>query len=259
MNCKINRITNNMAGAYGPEFDFTTEEIINTIRRTYQIQTIGPGFNPIDVEVTLYNNDYYIRPGDAKHRFMKEFQKILSDSNPLIKGLGEHMAYLCNMIQILRVIKEYFDETYFEEQVEFRKQLLKTNVNKEKLGKFLKKLNRENFELFFSVVIEGRLEYGLFITDVSSANLWRKIRESCRAAGANVPEDINPKELKEYMENNHKYYFDILSSKVLANLLCEAIDLDIKMATLAVQKLYSSGRSAMIDYIKREVKAKISA
>ena len=248
-----------MAEAYGPEFNFTTDEIINIIRKTYQISAIGPGFNPIEVEVTLYNNDYYIRPGDVKHCFMKEFQKILSESNPLVKGLGDNMTYLCQVIQILGLIKEYFDEDYFEEQIARRNQPIKPNVNKEKLGKFLKKLNKENFELFFSVVLEGRLEYGLFITDVSSANLWQKIRESCRAAGANVPEDINLEELKEFMENNRTYYFNILSSKVLANLLCDAIDLDISIATSAAQKLYNSGRSAMIEYIKREVKEKISA
>ena len=59
------------------------------------------------------------------------------------------------------------------------------------------------------------------------------------------------------MENNRTYYFNILSSKVLANLLCDAIDLDVNIATSAAQKLYNSGRSAMIEYIKREVKEKI--
>ena len=260
MNCKINRTTNNMADVYGPEFNFTTDEIINIIRNTYQISTIGPGFNPIEVEVTLYNNDYYIRPGDVKNRFMEEFEKILSESNSLVKGLGfgDNMAYLCRIVQILVLIQKYFDESYFKEQIARRNQPIKPNVNKEKLGKFLKKLNKENFELFFSVVIEGRLEYGLFITDVSSANLWRKIRESCRAAGANVPEDIHLEELNEFMENIRTYYFNILSSKVLANLLCDAIDLDVNIATSAAQKLYNSGRSAMIEYIKREVKEKIS-
>ena len=261
MNCKINRTKSNMAEAYGPEFNFTTDEIINIIRNTYQISAIGPGFNPIEVEVTLYNNDYYIRPGDVKNRFMKEFEKILSESNPLIKGLGfgDNMAYLCRIVQILALIQKYFDESYFKEQIAHRNQQIKPNVNKEKLGKFLKKLNKENFELFFSVVIEGRLEYGLFITEASSANLWRKIRESCRAAGANIPADSNIQELKEFMGNNRTYFFDILNCKVLANLLCDAIDLDITMATSAAQKLYNSGRSAMIEYIKREVKEKISA
>ena len=259
MNCKFNRTKSNMAEAYGPEFNFTTDEIISIIRNTYQISTIGPGFNPIEVEVTLYNNDYYIRPGDVKNRFMEEFEKILSESNPLVKGLGfgDNMAYLCRIVQILVLIQKYFDESYFKEQIERRKQLIKNNVNKGELKYFLQKLNVEELRLFFSVMIEGRLEYGLFITEASSANLGRKIRESCRAVGANIPEDSNIQELIEFTENNRTYFFDILNCKVLANLLCDAIDLDITIATSAAQKLYNSGRSAMIEYIKCEVKNNI--
>ena len=69
MNCKINRTTNNMADVYGPEFNFTNEEIVNNIKKTYQIQTIDPGFNPFDVEVTLLNNDYCNKQGYSYDRY----------------------------------------------------------------------------------------------------------------------------------------------------------------------------------------------
>jgi hypothetical protein len=248
-----------MANAYGPEFNLTNEEIIDTIRKTYKIESIGPGFDPLDVEVMLYNNDYYVRPGETKRRFMKEFGNILSKSNPLTEALGENMTYLLSMIQTLGLIKEYFDENYFEEQVERRTRSMQVTVNKDKLRKLLKKLDKDKFEFFFITAINGRLERGLFITDVSSANLWLKIRESCRASGANVPEDVDIAELKKYTINDNGYYFNILSPKTLANILCDAIDLDIEMATVAVQKLYSSGRASMVDYIQREANAKTSA
>ena len=259
MNCKINRTTNNMADVYGPEFNLTTEEIINTIRRTYQIQSIGPGFNPIDVEVTLYNNDYYVRPGDAKHRFIKEFEKIFSGANQLIKDCGDNLAHLCTIIQILGLIKEYFDEAYFEEQINRRKEPINSAVTKERLKKLLKKCNKDKFELFFITVIGCRLQHGLFMTDVNSANLWMKIRESCRAAGVEVPEDTYGTEFKDFLSNNRGYYFNILSTKALANMLCDAIDLDVELAISAAHKLYNYGIDAMSDCIKREINSKIRA
>ena len=72
MKCNMNKTTNNMANVYGPEFDMSTEEIINTIRKIAKLETIDLTFNPIDVEVTLYNNDYYVRPGTSKIKFMNE-------------------------------------------------------------------------------------------------------------------------------------------------------------------------------------------
>ena len=71
MNCKINRTHNKLANVFGPEFDKSPEEIVNIIRKISKLELIGPGYNPIEVEVALYNNDYYIRPGDARNNFIK--------------------------------------------------------------------------------------------------------------------------------------------------------------------------------------------
>ena len=39
---------------------------------------------------------------------------------------------------------------------------------------------------------------------------------------------------------------------MIANMLCDAIDLDIEVATSAAKKLYKSGYDAMINYINRK-------
>ena len=89
MKCKINRTVNsNTANVFGPEFDKTPEEIINIIRKISKLHAIGPDYNPIEVEVALYNNDYYVRPGDTKQRFMREFKKIYEGTNSLGENLG---------------------------------------------------------------------------------------------------------------------------------------------------------------------------
>ena len=97
----------------------------------------------------------------------------------------------------------------------------------------------------------------MFVTDVSSAGFWAKIYESCRAAGVNVPEELDSNEGLEFLnnKNNKSFYFKALSTKVIANMLCDAIDLDIEVATSAAKKLYTSGCDAMSNYIHREIGA----
>ena len=108
------------------------------------------------------------------------------------------------------------------------------------------------------MVISCRLARGWFITNSSSTDFWAKIHESCRAVGVNVPEALDSVEGQRFLNNNKNYFFDALDTKVIANLLCDAIDLNVKMATSAAKKLCNSGCNAMLDYIKREANVKIS-
>ena len=259
MNCKINRTHNKLANVFGPEFDKSPEEIVNIIRKISKLELIGPGYNPIEVEVALYNNDYYIRPGDARNHFIKEFQKIFSESKNLEKVMDQKMAYIGTTIRLSCLIKKYFDETYFEEQAKQRTSNVMVSMNKDKLRTYLKKLDRVKLESFLNMVISCRLARGWFITNSSSTDFWGKIHESCRAVGVNVPEALDSVEGQRFLKNNKNYFFDALDAKVIANLLCDAIDLNIKMATSAAKKLCNSGCSAMLDYIRREVNAEMSA
>ena len=254
MKCNINRTTNNFANVFGPEFDKHPEEIINIIRKVSKLKVIGPGYNPKEVEITLYNNDYYVRPGATRQRFIKEFQEIFAKTKQLKKVLGENVAYIGTTIQLLCLIQKFFDETYFEEQVKQRLSSETITINKDKLRTYLNKLDSARLESFLNMVISCRLEKGWFITNASSTGFWAKIHESCRAAGVNVPEALDTGEGQKFLKSNKNFYFNALDTKVIANMLCDAIDLNIDMATSAAQKLYNYGCDAMIDYIKRETK-----
>jgi hypothetical protein len=80
-----------------------------------------------------------------------------------------------------------------------------------------------------------------------------KIHEACRAAGVNVPEEFDSIEGQMFLNNNPGYYFNALSTKVIANMLCDAIDLDVEMALSAAKKLYNSGLDTMINYINSKI------
>ena len=151
------------------------------------------------------------------------------------------------------IIKKFFDEAYFEEQIERRKHSATFIAGKDKLRMYLKKLDRDGLELFLNMVIECRRQHGLFITDVSSTGFWTKINNACRSFGVNIPDDLNSAEGQTFLNNNRGYYFKTLSTKVIANMLCDAIDHDIEVATSAAKKLYNSGHDAMINYIRHRV------
>ena len=250
----MNRTTNNMANVYGSEFNLSTEEIINTIRKVSQIEVIDSTFNPMEVEVALYNNDYYVRPGAIKRRFIDKFGKAF-ENNKLYRGEADDtILYFLLAIEVLGIIKEFFDEAYFEEQIEQKRRSAKITVNKDKLKMYLKRLDRDELELFLNMVVSCRLECGWFISDVSSTGFWTKIHESCRAAGVNVPAEFDSVEGQKFLNSHKGYYFDTLSTKVIANMLCDAIDLNIEIATSAAKKLYNSGCHAMINYINRKIR-----
>ena len=250
-----NRTNNNMANVFGSQFDLSTEEIINIIRKMYNLKVIDFTFNPIEVEVALYNNDYYVRPGIAKERFVKELMELFAESKLQMGEADDKLIHFRYIILSLNIIKNYFDEAYFEEQVKRRKRSEAFVVNKDKLRMYLKKLDRDKLESFLDMMVICRRQYGLFISDINSAGFWAKIHDACRAAGVNVPEEFDSIEGQRFLNdsNNKSYYFNALSTKIIANMLCDAIDLDIAMASSAAKKLYTSGCDAMVNYIKQKV------
>ena len=252
MKCNANRTTNNMVNVYGPEFNLSNEEIVDTIKKISMLEVIDSTFNPVEVEVALYNNDYYIRPGIAKERFMMECMKAFGKIKTQYGKMDDTLLHFSYTIQVLGIIKEFFDESYFKEQVSRRSQATTFTVNKDKLRMYLKKLGRDDLELFLNMVVNCRLQRGMFVTDVSSAGFWAKIHESCRAAGVDVPQELDSVEGQNFLNNNKNVYFKVLSTKMIANMLCDAIDLDIEVATSAAKKLYKSGYDAMINYINRK-------
>lgn len=252
MKNNINGNTNNMAKVFGPEFNLNNEEIINTIKKIYKLEVIDLTFNPVEVEIALYNNDYYIRPGISKERFMMECAKAFGQIKTQRGKMDDKLIYFSYTMQVLGIIKAFFDETYFEEQVRRRSQATTYTANKDKLRMYLKKLDRDDLELFLDMIVTCRWERGMFITDVSSAAFWAKIHESCREVGVNVPHELDSIEGQKFLNNNKNVYFKVLSTKMIANLLCDAIDLDIDVAASAAKKLYKSGYNAMINYINHK-------
>ncbi len=254
MKCNINRTASNIgfANVFGPEFDKSPEEIINTIRKLIAIKVIDATFNPTYVEMALYNSDYYVRPADRTQFVMacKRTFDRLDEEHAKNYDAQYHLNWFLNAFGLVRT---HFDEEYFEEQVKQRTSSKMISINKDQLRMYLKKLDRAKLESFLNMVIICRLEKGWFITNGSSTTFWAKIYDACRAAGVKVPYELDSIEGQRFLKNNRSFYFNALDTQVIANMLCDAIDLDIETATSAAEKLYNSGYEAMVNYLNRKI------
>ena len=254
MKCNINKTKHHtgFANVFGPEFEKSPEEIINIIKKVIAIKVIDSTFNPVEVEVALYNSDYYVRP-TARIQFMMACKRAFEGLEKEFDKNDEGLYYLNWYLNAFALVKTNFDAEYFEEQVKQRMSSKIITINKNKLRMHLSKLDRVKLESFLNMVINCRLEKGWFLTNGSSTSFWAKIHESCRTAGLNVPEDFSSVEGQKFLNNNPGYYFNVLSTKAIANLLCDAIDLNVETATVAAKKLNNSGHEAMINYINRKI------
>jgi hypothetical protein len=105
-----------------------TEEIINIIRKMYKLKVIDYTFSLAEAETAIYNSDYYIRPGIDKERFMNELGKLFVESKLQGDEMDEKHSWFHFIILALNIMKNSFDEAYFEEQIERRKQAATASI-----------------------------------------------------------------------------------------------------------------------------------
>ena len=246
-NYKNNR-NNSLAKAFGEDFNFSNEEIIEIIKKIYKLETMDTNFRHEHVEVALYNCDYYIRPGKAKELFMKQFYRIVEQAKADLRAMPERMAQWHCSIALIELIKQRFDEKYFEEQVK-RRRLDTSAAHKDKLESYIKKFDDNQLKSFLTLILSYRLNNGLFVSNNASIAFWVEIEEECRRLGYQIPYCLDHEEGKHFLENNNLYFFNILNKEKIATKLCDAIDLDITLAEAVAEKFYQHGYEAAAQYL----------
>jgi len=247
-----------MARAFGEEFNLSDEEIIKIIEKIYKLENIDTSFRHEDVEVALYNCDYYIRPGKDKAQFMNQFQLIFSQIKEDLKDNPEWLVrWRCSM-ELMDLIKQSFDEEYFKEQVARRRK--ESNVvSKDKLKTYLKRFDKDQLEVFLQIIVQYRLQFGMFMSNPSSAALWKRIDDACRELGYDIPFELDSAEGKNFLDSNPRYYFKYLGKATIATELCSAIDLDVALAGSVAKKLYKNGYEATLNYLHTKLTDRRSA
>ena len=240
---------NSVSNIFDHEFNLSINEIVNAIDKVYNFYSASETINQQDVEIALFNDDFYIRPGIKKDAFMNEWSKMCAEIKATY-GNVDDTAYRIVILESINLIKRYFDYTYFKEQIERRKH---SSDDKNKLRTYMHKLDKGQLFNFMKMIACYRPQHGLFISETSSITFWKRIDDECRKAGLPIPKDLDSYEGQTFLNNNAFYYFKVLSAKTIASLLYNAIDLDVNIAGSAVKKLYKSGYDKMIDYVNRNI------
>lgn len=208
-------------------------EIINAIKEIYELETIGVDFDLNKLVAVVTNCDYFVKPGPQRVEFMKKYGDVLC------KKPEEEMDYLDWLNQIvgmIHLVKTSFDKEYFESQLA----ISEAPMNKEFIKNHLNGLTRKQLEKFITFVIEGRLHYGLFISNASSVDMWAELNERCVRKDSRIPR-LDRTDYGERRPKNSFYFFDYLSKQVIVDVFCDHIDKDIPLMEAAVVAFHDSG------------------
>ena len=237
-------INNPMSKTFGEEFNLSTDEVIKCIEKVHNLEVIDKDFRCEDVEVALYNDDYYVRPGESRRAFKQEWMKIYSEAKA---NCDEEFAYVVLIIKTVDLIKRFFDEAYFKKQIDRRSFSFGSKI---KLKKYLNKFNKTQLLRFMNALVICKGEQGRFISEPACVALFKEIDVECRKEGLNVPMALDSPEGIRLLRQHPFYYFEVLSTRTISNKLCEAIDLDVPLATALAIKLYECGYEVMLNCIK---------
>ena len=85
-------------------------------------------------------------------------------------------------------------------------------------------------------------------SDALPSPRWESLRDI-----ASFPKALYTAKGQKFLKNNKNFYFDALGTTIIADMICDAIDLDVEVATAAAEKLYNSGYNEMINYIRDRI------
>lgn len=212
-------------------------EIINAIKEIYELETIGTDFDMNKLYIAVENYDYYVKPGSQRRVFMERFETILCKK---AENEMNYLDWLNQIVGMIHLVKTTFDKEYFDAQLS----ISETPVNKEFIKKHLNGLTRKQLEKFITFVIEGRHDYGLFISNASSTDMWAELNEKCIRKNSSIPR-IDQVDYIELKPKKLLYFFDYLSKKVIVDILCNHIDKDASLIESAVVAFCDSGVSGL--------------
>lgn len=220
-------------------------EIINAINEIYNLKIIGIGFDMNKLYTAVENYDYYVKPGSQRKAFMEKLGNILC------KKPQNKMNYLDlfnQMVGMISLVKTTFDKEYFDAQVA----VSQAPMNKELVKNHLSSLTRKQLKKFITFVIDGRLNYGLFISNVNSTDMWAELNEKCVRKDSRIPK-MDRADYHELRPKDPLYCFDYLSKQVIIDVFCNHIDKDGALMEAAVVAFRNSGISGLRNCVIAEL------
>lgn len=237
----------------------TNQNIIKTIKKVCGKEGYAD-FGMDSIYAVLAHSYYFVRPGKNFDVFHAELGKAMSKGakNGAIKfakrkwkGSIESCVGWEASAMVLKVMRDFFDEKYFEEQIA---RMADEKHNDEKLlDKYLNLFDEAQLKKFIGVVDWLSLNSKLFM-DMDSVDMHNTFNDLCREIDPSIPsnhsEDFN--EIRRCFEmrmNNFWYMFDYLTKEKIAQIVREHITDHIILAGNVAKVLYYCGDQYMtIDY-----------
>ncbi len=121
---------------------------------------------------------------------------------------------------------------------------------KKTLRNNLDKLDKQQFKIFFTIIVHYWVSYKYFISKQNFFNLWCELNELCHKTDESFPDPHTDHELVKAYCHAHPYYFiDILELELVIKLFCEHLDKDLETITMAIEKLHTGGLKAACESI----------
>lgn len=129
--------------------------------------------------------------------------------------------------------------------------VLKMNniILKEKLKQNLMKLNKEQFKIFWGLLIHYWALNRFFIGSQNFFNLWCEINLLCYESDESFPSPYDDCNLIKSFYEAHPYYFiDILDLNIVKNFFCDYLNDRIDILSTIAKKLHMEGLRASYEY-----------
>lgn len=220
-------------------------EIINAINEIYDLKTIGTDFDMNKLVAAVENYDYYVKPGSQQRVFMERFETVLCKK---AENEMNYLDWLNQIVGMIHLVKTTFDKEYFDAQVA----VSEAPMNKEFVKNHLSNLTCKQLKNFIAFVIEGRLNYGLFISNTSSTDMWAELNERCIHKDNRIPK-MDRTDYTKLRPKDPLYCFDYLSKRVIVDIFCNHIDKDAALMEAAVVAYRNSGLSGLRDCVNAEL------
>ena len=120
------------------------------------------------------------------------------------------------------------------------KMILKDNLNR---------LDKNQFKMFYSILVHYWANYKYFIDIRSFFNLWCELNELCHEVDESFPDQYYDHNLVKDFCIKHPYYFiDILDLGLVKKLFCQHLNDRIDILSEVVNELYTEGLKATYEY-----------
>ena len=234
----------------------TNQNIIKTIKKVCEKEEYAD-FGIDSIYSVLAHSYYFVRPGKNFEAFHTELGKAMSNgakkgairfAKKKWKGSIESCVGWQTSALILKVMRDFFDEKYFEEQITRMEDEEHNDENL--LDKYLNLFDETHLKKFIGVVDWLSLNSNLFMDMDDSVDMHNTFNDLCREIDPSIPsnhgEDFN--EIRRSFEmrmNNFWYMFDYLTKEKIVQIVREHITDHIILAGNVAKTLYCCGDQYM--------------